>query len=410
MKQSLFFILLFAAIQVSFAQVTYPILTYTPTPEAFRYLLLTNEQIEDNDTINEKVIDLVTPMVLDSVIPRKKEHHQVFLLGWLIHALGDYNWRAMNMTKQKFVGTVRGNPHTKGKEIYTEYDINFNLFCHLPKYLGKVFESYDRQAQIGRQDIMSKYVHKHPGRHHNHRINYKAEPFVRDTNHIDVYRYRLHCEVTPKRAFRPMLNYLFFPVTDEIELDKHPNFGERYPSMGFYGVHCLDCNHTCHPEIHPYEWAWWMNLHNGTLKDKTWLLGLFKDGSNRFNHWSHNPKTGEASVPFAFKVDDKAAKNRTITIEHLVFGTFVDSNLTKLSMPATVFNTDMKSIEVKLRDDRGGTIPITVDFSSVMVHSGLRYWFSGVNWDERDHILSGYINMATSVQDVYTVKVTMSGQ
>ena len=45
-----------------------------------------------------------------------------------------------------------------------------------------------------------------------------------------------------------------------------------------------------------------------------------------------------------------------------------------------------------------------------MVNAGLRYWFSDVNWDEKDHILSGYINMATSVQDVYTVKVTMSGQ
>ena len=410
MRHLLFSLLLVTTSQISFAQITYPISTYTATSESFRYLLMTNKQIEDNDTINEKVIDLVTPMVLDSMIMRKKEHHQVFLLGWLIHALGDYNWRAMKMGKEKFVGTVRGNPHTSGKEIYTEYDVNFNLFCHLPKYLGKVFESYDRQAQIGRQDYLSHIVRKHPKHHRHHTINYKAEPFVRDSSHIDVYRYRLHCEVTPQRAYRTMLNSLFFPVTDQLDLDKHPSFGSLYPSMGFYGVHCLDCNHTCHPEIHPYEWAWWINLHNGTVKDKTWMIGLFKDASNRFHHWSQNPKAGKVSVPFAYKVDDKAATNRTITIEHRVFGPFVDSNLVKLNLPATVFNTDQKSVEVKLTDDKGSAIPVIVNFSSAMVHAGLRYWFSDVNWDEKDHILSGYINMATSVQDVYTVRVTMSGQ
>ena len=89
----LFFSLLFAAVlQFSSAQVSYPISTFNSTSVTFRNLLLTNQQIEDNDTINEEIVDLVTPMVIDSVLDRKKEHHQVFLVGWMIHAFGDYNW------------------------------------------------------------------------------------------------------------------------------------------------------------------------------------------------------------------------------------------------------------------------------------------------------------------------------
>ena len=404
MKYFLLYLSIIVAIQCSFAQVTYPISTYSPTPAAFRYLLLTNQQIEDNDTINEEILDLVTPMVMDSVLTRKKEHHQVFLVGWLIHAFGDYNWRAIDMMKQKIVGTVRGDGRS-GEEEYTEYDINFDLYCHLHRYLWQVFKSYDRAGKIRRQDIRATFHY-----HHYKGTDFNVPPYKRDTNKVDMYMYREHCELTPQREFRPMLNYLFYPTLPGIDMDRHPNFGTRLPSMGFYGATCLDCNHNCHPEMHPYEWIWWMNLHNGNIKDKTWLVGLLKDGSNRFHHWSHNPKTGKITLPFAFEVKDRAAKDRLITIEHLVFNKFLESNLAMLNIPPTAFDANHKTLEVNLPDDKGGTIPITVAFTNVLLNSGLRYWFTDVNWDEKDHILSGYINMATSVQDLYTMRVTFSGQ
>ena len=404
MKYFLLCLSIIFAVQCSFAQVTYPIATYSPTPAAFRYLLLTNQQIEDNDTINEEILDLVTPMVMDSVLKRKKEHHQVFLVGWLIHAFGNYNWRAIDMVKQKMVGTVRGDGRS-GEEEYTEYDINFDLYCHLHKYLWQVFKSYDRAGKISRQDIRATFHF-----HHYQGTDFKAPPYIRDTNKIDMYLYREHCELTPQREFRPMLNYLFYPTLPGIDMDRHPNFGSRLPSMGFYGATCLDCNHNCHAELHPYEWIWWMNLHNGSVKDKTWLVGLLKDGSNRFHHWSHNPKTGKITIPFAFEVKDRAAKDRSITIEHLVFNKFLESNLTLLNIPPTAFDANHKTLQVDLADDKGGKIPITVAFTNVLLNGGLRYWFTDVNWDEKDHILSGYINMATSVQDLYTMRVTFSGQ
>ena len=403
MRCFLFSILLITATQIGFAQVTYPISSYASTPSAFHYLLLTNQQIEDNDTINEVIADLVTPMVRDSVLAtKKKAHHRLFLVGWLINKFGGYGWRPVEPVKQKFVGTVREDGHSSEEE-YTEYDINYTLLFHQRYYLLKTFKAYDKQAHVHRQDIRSAVMPK------KHRPkNYKIPPFVRDTNSLNINQYGLHCEVTPPRAFRPMLNYLFYPVLGGYGMKEHPNMLNSHLTMGLYGASCLDCNHACHPEIHPYEWIWWMNLHAGSPKDKTWLVGLFNESSNRFPGWSENPKTGKVRIPFAFEVKDRNSKDRIITIEHLVFGRFVDSTLVKLNMPDSVFNANNKTIEVKLIDNKGGEIPITVSFNNVLIGSALRYWFSDVNWDEQNHILSGFINMGTSVNDVYTMRMTMS--
>src|SRR5258706_13572049 len=95
-------------LQTGLAQTTtYQISSFNETPEEFKYLLLPNSEISKNDTINEKILDLVEPMLLDSVIEKRKQHHKVFLVGWLIHVFGGYNWRAVDMKKQKFIGTVK---------------------------------------------------------------------------------------------------------------------------------------------------------------------------------------------------------------------------------------------------------------------------------------------------------------
>jgi hypothetical protein len=396
-KYALLFSLLIAlGAQQSFCQSSYAISTYSGTPKAFRNLLLTNQEIEDNDTINEEILDLVTPLVQDSVIDRPKEHHQVFFVGWIIHAFGNYNWRAMNPVKEKFVGTIKRSSRS-GAEQYTEYDINFDLYMHLHKYLWHLFPSYDASLKAHRENFGHKGKKK-----------WDEEPYIRDTSHIDMDKYRLHCELTPPRGFRSPLHYLFYPVLPGTNIEQHPNFMTDKPSMGFYGVNCLDCNHSCHAEIHPYEWLWWLNLHNGTGADKTWLVGLMKDGSNRFHHWSHNPKTGKISIPFAFHVVDKASKGRTVTVEHLVFNKFLDTELAKLNLPDNLIDPSRKYMLVNFTGGPAGDIPVVLNFKSAIVTNGLKYWFSEVNWDEQNHILSGYFNMATSVADLYTMKVTFA--
>ena len=159
----------------------FEIVSYQKTPESFLHLLKSNDEISKNDTLNELLVDMLVPTLLDSMIYRKKQHHKLGPLGWLISTFGNFNWRAFSMKKEKFVGTVVRTSRS-GEEQYTEYDVNFDLNFHLHKYLHRVFEMYDRQGKIKRQDFTSK-----------RKIDFKASPFVRDTNNIDIRSYRLHC-------------------------------------------------------------------------------------------------------------------------------------------------------------------------------------------------------------------------
>jgi hypothetical protein len=383
--------------QLGFAQISFPVVTHHETPQAFKYLLETNRVIDENDTINEAILDLVNPMVADSVLDRKKEHHQLFLVGWLIHAFGGYNWRAVSMHKEKFVGTVIHDGRN-GEVEFTEYDIKYHLNFHLKKYLSRIFDSYDMQKSIHRQDV----------RGGKHRTNYNVAPFVRDTGNIDIRQYDIGCELTPLHQQLPQLHYLFFPTLPGMSLKTHPNFGTNHPSMGVYGANCLDCNHNCHPEMHPYEWIWWLNLQDKAEQSKTWLVGLFREASNRFPYWSHGPKTGSISIPFAFSVCAEKGNAGIINIEHLVFNRFNESGLSKLSIPDSCFGAKSKTQLININGSESEQFSFTVNFNNIMPSDGLKYWFTDINWDERSCILSGYLNMAISVKDLYTARVTFN--
>lgn len=380
-------------VQTLCAQTSLLVSTRHSTPEEFTYLLQTNDAIAANDTIQELVTDLVEPILLDSVIEKRKQHHKVFLVGWIIHAFGGYNWRAVDMQKQKFVGTVVRNSKS-GREEYTEYDINFDINFHLKKYLYKAMEAYDLQKKIGRQDIRR-----------SHHRNYDSIPFVRDTNLIDIRNYRLHCELTPPRAFRSQLNYLFYPTLPESKsLALHPNFETNHPTMGFYGTYCLDCNHSCHPELHPYEWVWWLKANkNDFSHSKTWLIGLMHESSNRMKNWSQNPMTGSIKIPFAFACDGVAGTSFIIKTEHLVFDRFIEPNSSLLPITEPSYSA---------KNDRSFTIDglahvnIDVTFSTSLNTESFKYSFSHINYDEQSQVISGFFHLAASVENLYTARVT----
>lgn len=382
--------------KLCFSQTAFNVATYNPTPETFKYLLLKNSEIDANDTVNEAILDLVNPMLIDSVVSRKKEHHQVFLVGWLIHAFGGYNWRAITPVKQKFVGTAMHNSRSN-EEQYTEYDINFDLNFHLKKYIDNVFFCYDCQKKTRRQDVRR-----------SHHTDYDRPPFVRDTNNVDISMYSLHCELTPARNFRPQLHYLFYPTQPGLELKDHPNFGTARPSMGFYGVNCMDCNHNCHPEIHPYEWVWWLNLQASSSTAKTWLVGLFHESSNRFHEWSHNPMVGSITLPFAYQIKGDAQTELQVNVEHLVFNKFMDKEMPKLNVPDNAIGTKESSKAISFEIAGAAPVKGLINFKDVLVTDGLKYWFSNLNYDATNHILSGYLNMATAVKDLYTTKITFT--
>jgi hypothetical protein len=398
MKYTLLLCVILLAIQTrSLGQIEYTISSYHTTSSDFATLLLTNEQIENNDTLNEKALDLVSVTVQDSIIERQKEHHHLFLIGWFIHTFGGFDWRSTDPVKEKFVGTVKSYTRSV-KERYSELDINFNLYFHLHKYLWHMFRAVDIQRNIARQDIRS-----------HQKIDYTQAPYVRDSDHIDMTQYRLHCELTPPRHFRSQLHELFYPIYSGMDLAQHSNFGTRYPSMGFYGVNCLDCNHSCHSELHPYEWIWWMNLHTPSQTDKTWLVGLMKDGSSRFHHWSHNPKTGRISIPFALTIHSTSIPSK-IKVDHLVYGSFVETGLISIHMPSAIISTDSAQVSVSIKGEGVPDIPIEISFNHAIPTAGLRYWLSDLNWDTHNKTISGYFNMATSVIDGYTMRVTFIGQ
>jgi hypothetical protein len=389
MRIIIFYLSLFLITGCLSAQ-TFELKSYAPTPAVFQALLLPNYKISANDTLNEQLVDLVIPMLADSTVRRKKQHHKIGPIGWFVSTFGGFNWRAISKQKEKFVGTVVRESRS-GKEQFTEYDVNFDLNFHLKKYLFRVFAAYDRQGKIKRFDVTRK-----------RQRNYKAAPFVRDTNDIDIKQYRLHCELTPERAYRGALNYLYYPTLPGAGgLKGHPNFEAEEPTVGFYGLFCLDCNHSCHPELHPYEWMWWLKARDGDSSTvKEWNLGIFHEASNRQKKWSKNPKIGQVRLPFAMKVD----KAMRIEIEHGVMNRFWPEALSKWEIPAGHFNSGAAELDIKI-EGKDFEKTIAVHFMNPIKTGGLKYWFDELNYDAETGILSGFLYYAVAAEDLYTCQI-----
>ena len=393
-----FFFLFLITPFLSFSQYEAEVTTYFKTEEDFLILLKKNKDLRKNDTLCQRALDLVDPILADSVIPRKKERHHVFLVGWMINQLG-YGWRAVSMKKEKFVGKVVRQSKS-GEEQFTEFDINMDLNFHLPKYLFRVFAGYDMQRLKNRQDY----------RRGKHLRNYNDIPFVRDSANIgDISRYRLHAEHTPYRPFRATLHELFYPVTGK-DMASHPNFRTNNPNVGMYGVFCLDCNHSCHPELHPYEWLWWMNLsadEDSAENKKTWNLGLLHEGSNRFPKWSPSPKTGRITIPFAL---DTRRGNPRIHIEHLIAHTFDLNALEKFdAYNRPYFGVDMTERWVNIKNDiHPVRIRLTQNVS--LASPGIHYRLVNLNMDPDTRVLSGFLEIITSVKELYTTRITIQSE
>jgi hypothetical protein len=77
-------------------------------------------------------------------------------------------------------------------------------------------------------------------------------------------------------------------------------------------------------------------------------------------------------------------------------------------MPATVISPDSAQRDgLDSPIHRAALTPARLSFTNPILTGGLRYWFSDVNWDEQNHLLSGYFNVGTSVRDLYTLACLM---
>jgi hypothetical protein len=299
-----------------------------------------------------------------------------------------YRWKAVAQTREKIVGWVnKSYLHDINKEAqFTEYDINYDLIPSLLKYIDVAYDTY--QMQFGMKKSKKK---KFEGQ----------APFIYPTEETDMTKYRFHCENTPAKNFRSLLNTLFFPVHRNNDLTKHHNFKEAHPVMGMYGILTLDCNHSCHPEIHPYEWIWWLNL---TEEKTSWNIGFIRDVSNRFKHWSTSPRTGQITLPFSFPLN---AENWTLEFDHQLFSNFSEEGFSDLNLDNSYhdFGTLAQTYSFNHPSLNGRTL--SVKSNMIIPYQSIQYALDNLIIDETSNTLSGQVKLAMSINDVYAAELKM---
>ena len=381
---------LFLFLNVS-AQQTITVNSFEPTSE--KWLLLTKDRtfISKNDSLNEELVDLVKVFSVDSILPSKSQRHRVAAAGWVISVFG-YKWKALNLTKQKFVGTERDGVHPPGDPQFTEYDINFNLIPRIRKYLDLVWFGTEKQRDRNRFGRIK---------------NFDEAPWIYPETLDNIKRYRMHCELTPPVEYRPLLNEKFYPALRPNSSEEHHNIGSNQATFGMYGPYVADFNHTGHPEIHPYDWIWWYDTHPDRLKEKsqTWYFGFMKEASNRFRGWykKKEPRVGQISVPFVFDANKDTLE---ITLEHLVHDKFNVEALSRLEgVPSDAQNLYFAEKIIALDGELKGKV-IHFRTSNPIKVEAIKYWFSDVNFDKQKNLLSGYLNLGISVGQLYNAKVS----
>jgi hypothetical protein len=378
----------------SFGQNQLTVSSFEPTNE--NWLLLTKDRrfIADNDSLNEHLVDLVKVFSVDSVLPSKSQRHRVAAAGWVISIFG-YKWKALNMTKQKFVGTERDHIRVPGNPpLFTEYDVNFNLIPHTRKYIDVVWPAYEQKCARNRFNRIE---------------DVNAAPCIYPETLENIEKYRMHCEITPPVYARAMLNEAFYPCIRPNSSNEHYNIGTDHATFGMYGPFVADYNHTGGAEIHPYDWIWWYDTHPLRLDEKsqTWFFGFMKESSNRFRGWykKKRPMTGQISVPFVFDLENDTLK---ITLQHLVHDLFNSEGLNDLSgVPENASDLYFSEKNFSFENSELSGKNIRFELSYPIKQEGMKTWFSDLNLDKDANLLTGYLNLGISVEQLYNAKVTI---
>lgn len=347
------------------------------------------EVIREDFLLNEKLLDLFHVWETDSILRKKRERHRVF--GAAIIPLFGFYWSPITKRKEKYVGTVQGEARVPGEERFTEYDVNFNMIPHLPKYIALAYVGHIEEKRKNRDKTEEK-------------VN--RPPFTYPNSAKDLERLHLHNECTPSVEHRKLLDSLFYPTIRPNNLKEHPNFGEEGVTLGMYGAFVSDCNHNCHPEIHPYEWLWWMDL-NPKKEHKPnevgFYFGLLRDVSNRMKHWSSAPRTGLISIPFSFPAD---ADGYEINLHHLITDIFYPDELAEnIEAAANAYGLNFTEKVINIEDL--GKI-ITFKNDKKIENEGITWWVSDLVLDEAQNIVAGKLNFVMSVRNLYTARVGFS--
>ena len=91
-----------------------------------------------------------------------------------------------------------------------------------------------------------------------------------------------------------------------------------------------------------------------------------------------------------------------IDIQHGAMNEFISD--AKLMAPSEVIKGQTKQMEVEL-NGRDINKKIQLNFINPINTNALCYWFSDLNYDAANGIISGYFNYSLSVKDLYTCKI-----
>lgn len=343
------------------------------------------EQLYADPQREEAVLDLLQASTVDSVYARKRARHRV-VGGALLPYFG-VRWKTVRYTREQVVGQVV-KQSISGKERFTEYDVNFNLVPHLPRSLEVVHAAYaDQQGMFKAR----KKVRKAGGP--------DAPPYIKPVPDADPTPYKIHVEVTPMRDLRDTLHEVFYPTRGGLPLVEHPNIQRSNPVFGVYGPMVLDCNHKCHPEIHPYEWIWWRRAPKQEGGSAVWSLGFLRDVSNRMKHWSSAPREGAVRIPVVLDFGQQDALS--IRLEAGPRSGFSAEGLWRWPLPASaaaVRGQSTWSFEHPALS--GKTLELVSD--QELPIAAAWWWMEDAVWDADRGLLRAYLVLALSVEDAFT--------
>lgn len=349
-------------------------------------MLLPRKQIRESNILSEQIVDRVNVLLTDSILRKRTQRHR-FPGSPLIEMFG-INWRRILVTKQKFVGTLKRPSSVPHEKMLREYDINFDLLPHIKKYIDLMHLGYLRQLSYPKGAKRGKEL---------------RPPFTYPTEET-LHLYNLHCECTPPFFRMDSINALFYPTVQPMHTDVHPNFGRKRPSMGMYGSFVSDCNHHCHPEIHPYEWIWWMDadsVRSPAREEFIWYAGLIRDDSRRQRGWAHYNQTGYIEIPFVLPL----AETRTlyVDISRLVTGILLNDGSTGLNelMPEVC----IQEPEAVLEPEGLNGTRIVVRTDKALLQGGVKVSGTRFEYDMIKKLLSGYIRIGVASRNLFTIKV-----
>lgn len=357
-------------------------------PGAVQDLVGMDSSLRKDVVATEGVVDLVEAWVSDSVMDNNRQYLSG---GWgkIGKRLNRY-WQYMTPVKQKYVATI-----SREYKIYDglgeEVDMNIFVMPHLPEYISMVRKGFNRSFEQGRSE-------KH------YRYDNPPYPCPEELRFQELGFLTVECEGTLHADYRDALSELFIPTAEgKHHLEDHGNFGVVYPTFGLYGAWVMDCNHNCRPEIHPIDWMWWLDLSEdrpGSPRAKSWIIGLVRDGSERFDTWSPAPLAGEIAIPVALPPD---AQRVTITVEPLVHSPLDAAALAEKLNPSNYAENP-----TGFRLEGAGRDAVEIEIKrDGMPDTGWGMALEGFVRDESTGFLMGQLRFGVATPELFTGRVTV---